>query len=187
MAKCLRRNSPVSRRLLAKRFWLRFQVAWLRQIGGTVLLRRGRSTWRRMNRYEYENTLRDILGAPWLQVKEMLPEDGEAYRYNKIGEALDVSHVHMSQYLSAAEYALREVLPKSTTRPQATTKRYYARQSGAIAGKIRYPKTNERDAYPVMGTVADVAVLKKTAPVTVGPSQPEKRELGRRGSGLQFL
>ena len=26
----------------------------------------GRSVWRRLNRYEYENSLRDLLGAPWL-------------------------------------------------------------------------------------------------------------------------
>jgi hypothetical protein len=136
----------------------------------------GRSTWRRMNRYEYENTLRDLLGAPWLQIKEMLPEDGEAYRYNKVGDALDVSHVHMNQYLSAAEYALREVLPKGTAKPTADIRRYYARESGAIAGKIRWPKTNERDAYPTIGSTADVPVLKKTAPRTVGASKPEIRE-----------
>src|ERR1700722_4379581 len=83
----------------------------------------GRSTWRRMNRYEYENTLRDLLGAPWLQVKELLPEDGEAYHFNKSGEALDVSHVHMNQYLAVAEYAIRQVLPKSAARPETQTKR----------------------------------------------------------------
>src|SRR5438046_60107 len=70
--------------------------------------REGRAAWRRMNRYEYENTLRDLLGAPWLQIKELLPEDGEAYRFNKTGEALGVSHVQMSRCLMAAEQALRE-------------------------------------------------------------------------------
>ena len=30
----------------------------------------GRSTVRRMNRYEYENTVRDLLKAPWLQIKD---------------------------------------------------------------------------------------------------------------------
>src|SRR5205085_6395575 len=49
----------------------------------------GRATRRRLNRYEYENALRDLLQAPWLQVKEWLPEDGEAFRFNKVGEALD--------------------------------------------------------------------------------------------------
>src|SRR6185295_2399689 len=30
--------------------------------------REGRATQRRLNRYEYENTLRDLLHAPWLQI-----------------------------------------------------------------------------------------------------------------------
>lgn len=83
--------------------------------------REGRSTWRRMNRYEVENTLRDLLDAPWLQIKEMLPEDGLAYRLNKVGDALDVSHVQMSRYLTAADYALREAMAKQPTRPETTT------------------------------------------------------------------
>src|SRR6266508_2599434 len=89
---------------------------------------RPRTCRSRMRRYEYENTLRDLLDAPWLQVKEMLPEDGEAYRFNKVGEALGVSHVQMSGYLAAAEYALREALARETTRPATATKRFYARE-----------------------------------------------------------
>jgi hypothetical protein len=136
----------------------------------------GRSTWRRMNRYEYENTLRDLLGAPWLQVKELLPEDGEAYRFNKVGEALDVSHVNMNQYLAAAEYSLREVLPKSASRPTAVTKRYYARDQNSMYGHVEFPANPERNTFPVVGDAADMGVLKKTGPRTVGPAQPEIRE-----------
>src|SRR5207248_4282628 len=87
--------------------------------------REGRSTWQRMNRYEYEDTLRDLLYAPWLQVREMLPEDGLSARFNKVGDALDVSHVQMSRYLAAAGYALREALGEQATRPETTTNRYY--------------------------------------------------------------
>ena len=76
----------------------------------------GRSTRRRLNRYEYENALRDLLQAPWLQVKDSLPEDGEAFRFNKIGEALDISHVQMARYLGAAEYALRQVAAREIGR-----------------------------------------------------------------------
>ena len=136
----------------------------------------GRSTWRRMNRYEYENTLRDLLGAPWLQIKELLPEDGEAYHFNKSGEALDVSHVHMNQYLAAAEYAIRQALPKYATRPEAVTKRYYARDQNSMFGKVQFPDAPERDMYPVVGNTADMGVLKKTGPRTVGAAQPEIRE-----------
>jgi len=40
------------------------------------MAKEGRSTRRRLNRYEYENALRDLLHAPWLQVRDSLPEDG---------------------------------------------------------------------------------------------------------------
>ncbi len=136
----------------------------------------GRSTWRRMNRYEYENTVRDLLGAPWLQIKELLPEDGEANHFNKSGEALDVSHVHMNQYLAAAEYALRQVLPTSVTRLQPVTKRYYAREQNSMFGKVSFPDSPERDMFPVIGNAADMGVLKKTGPRTVGAANPEVRE-----------
>jgi hypothetical protein len=136
----------------------------------------GRTLWRRMNRYEYEDTLRDLLGAPWLQVKELLPEDGEAYHFNKSGEALDVSHVQMSQYLMAAEYALRQALPHYTERPQVTTKRYYARDQRSMYGKVSFPASPERDMFPVVGDSADLAMLKKDGKRTVGPENPDVRE-----------
>jgi Protein of unknown function (DUF1592)/Protein of unknown function (DUF1588)/Protein of unknown function (DUF1585)/Protein of unknown function (DUF1587)/Protein of unknown function (DUF1595)/Planctomycete cytochrome C len=136
----------------------------------------GRATWRRMNRYEYENTVRDLLNAPWLQIRELLPEDGEAWHFNKSGEALDVSHVHMNQYLAAADYALRGVLPNTAARPETTTKRYYAREQTSMFGKIDFPNSPERNMYPVVGNAADIGVLKKTGPKTVGAAQPEIRE-----------
>ncbi len=131
----------------------------------------GRAVVRRMNRQEYENTLRDLLGAPWLQIQAMLPEDGVAYKFNKVGEALDVSHVHVNQYLTAAEYALREVLPQTPAKPVAVTTRYYAREQNSFFGQIRFPKSNERDAFPVIGDSADLEVLHKTGPRTP-PSKP---------------
>src|SRR5213082_2243079 len=42
------------------------------------MAKEGRATRRRLNRYEYENALRDLLHAPWLQVRDSLPEDGES-------------------------------------------------------------------------------------------------------------
>ncbi len=146
--------------------------------------REGRAAWRRMNRYEYENTLRDLLGAPWLQVKELLPEDGEAFRFNKVGEALGVSHVQMSRYLAAAEYALREVLEHDTKRPAVAVKRFYAREQPAFFRKVEFSQFNrasERATFPLLGDAADLAVLKREAPMTVGAADPAKRELESMG------
>jgi hypothetical protein len=38
----------------------------------------GRAIRRRLNRHEYENAVRDLLGVPWARIADRLPEDGEA-------------------------------------------------------------------------------------------------------------
>ncbi len=146
--------------------------------------REGRAIWRRMNRYEYENTLRDLLDAPWLQIKEMLPEDGLAFRFNKVGEALDVSHVQMSRYLAAADYALREAMPQQTARPETRTVRYYAREQRSFVGPAKFTVFNgspERATFPILGNAADIPALEETGPMTVGAKDPATRELEAMG------
>jgi mono/diheme cytochrome c family protein len=141
--------------------------------------REGRSTWRRLNRYEYENTLRDLLDAPWLQIKEILPEDGESHRFNKSGEALDVSHVQMAQYLSAAEYALRQVIAAQPAAPATEKKRLYARDQNSFAGKMKFTEFNrspERATFPVLGSAAQPDVRAYKAPLTVGSADPKTRD-----------
>jgi hypothetical protein len=140
--------------------------------------REGRAAWRRMNRYEYENTLRDLLGIPWLQIKAMLPEDGESHRFNKVGDALDVSHVQIARYLAAADYALREVADSHTRAPSAAT-RHYAREQRAFARKVKFSQFNrspERATFPIIDNEADIPALEGTGPMAAGPENPERRE-----------
>jgi len=70
--------------------------------------RQGRTVLRRLNRDEYENTLRDVLALPHLQIKQELPADAEAHGFDNVSEALRISYVQMARYLSAAEKALLE-------------------------------------------------------------------------------
>src|ERR1051326_9478941 len=102
------------------------------------IAKEGRATERRLNRYEYENTLRDLLHAPWLQIRDSLPEDGEAERFNKVGDALDVSHVQMARYLHAADYALREVIASQADRPPVRVHRYYAREQRSYTKPMKF-------------------------------------------------
>ena len=111
----------------------------------------GRATERRLNRYEYENTLRDLLSLPYLEVKAFLPEDREACGFNKVGEALDVSHVQMARYLSAAEFALRQALAPQATRPELTTNRYYTWDQGEFFGAIKLEGPENRRTFPLVG------------------------------------
>ncbi len=140
----------------------------------------GRATQRRLNRFEYENAVRDLLQAPWLQLKDALPEDGEAYRFNKVGDALNVSHVQMARYLSAADYALRQVVASQPERPATKTTRYYAREQRSFVGPMKFSPFNtspERASFPVLGYNAQPDVRSEKAPMTVGPKDPATRDL----------
>jgi len=152
----------------------------LTQAEHTAIATEGRATRRRLNRYEYENAVRDLLGAPWLQIRDSLPEDGEAFRFNKVGEALDISHVQMQRYLNVADYALRQVAAKQPERPAATTTRYYAREQRSFIGPMKFSVFNtspERASFPVLGHEAQPDVRAGKGSITVGPADPATREL----------
>ena len=87
--------------------------------------RDGRVVLRRLNRTEYETTLRDLLG-PQVDVKELLPEDGTAAGFDNVSRALDVSSVHLLRYQQAAEQAVRSVVP--SRKPVKTTIRHTGRE-----------------------------------------------------------
>ena len=71
--------------------------------------REGRARARRLNRDEYQNTLRDLLGVEG-DYRGFLPEDGSAGGFDKVGSALGISPEHLEAYLAAAEAALDEVI-----------------------------------------------------------------------------
>jgi mono/diheme cytochrome c family protein len=139
----------------------------------------GRATWRRLNRAEYENTLRDLLGLPWLRVKDILPEDGVAHGFNKAGEALDISHIQMARYLQAAEVALREATAQAD-RPASRTVRHYARDQRGLARKMVFSQFNrspERATFPLVGADADAAVLDGKAEMS-SPATRDREAVG---------
>ncbi len=144
------------------------------------IAKEGRATRRRLNRYEYENALRDLLHAPWLQVRDTLPEDGELDRFNKVGDALDVSHVQMARYLGAADYALRQAMAPQAEQPAHKIQRYYARDQRSYTGPMKYTVFNtapERATFPVLGFEGQPDVRAGKAPITVGSTNAELREL----------
>ena len=62
----------------------------------------GRVVARRLNRSEYTNTIRDLLGVTFRADKDF-PTDDSSQGFDNIGEALTVSPVLIEKYLSAAE------------------------------------------------------------------------------------
>jgi len=104
---------PPSAALLpaAKRTELAKQLAEaIYKVERAEIVAHGRGPMRRLNRDEYEQNLRDILQLPYLDIRDMLPEDREEYHFNKTADTLDMSRVQLSGYLDAAEAALRKAM-----------------------------------------------------------------------------
>lgn len=62
----------------------------------------GRVTIRRLNREEYRNTIRDLLGIEY-DVTDAFPTDDTGYGFDTIGDVLSLSPLLMEKYIAAAQ------------------------------------------------------------------------------------
>jgi hypothetical protein len=62
----------------------------------------GRVTLRRLNRTEYDNTVRDLLGVTFRPAEDF-PADDVGYGFDNIGDVLALSPLLLEKYLAAAE------------------------------------------------------------------------------------
>jgi len=83
----------------------------------------GRAGMRRLTRSEYENTLRDLLALPHLTLQDLLPPDRQVAGFDKNGESLEMSPVHLAAYTAAAEKALTAAIATQSRPPQVLTRR----------------------------------------------------------------
>ncbi|MEP6962792.1 MAG: DUF1592 domain-containing protein, partial [Acidobacteriota bacterium] len=144
----------------------------------------GRAGLRRLNADEYENAVRDLLAVPWVQIKDKLPQDGVAYRFNKSGAALDVSHVQMGRYMSSVDYAVREAMASKLVQPETTTTRIYARQEPPLVRNFVPREGNtrtDRHNFPVLDSHAQMDVRTGRSPIT-SPETKEREAVGRVSS-----
>ena len=83
--------------------------------GGTVL--------RRLNRIEYENTIRDVLKVPF-SIPPAFPADTESHGFKNIGEGLILSPPLMEQYFlvatDVADLVIPPLRPKVDVEPETT-------------------------------------------------------------------
>ncbi len=98
----------------------------------------GQVVMRRLGRYEYENTLRDLFQLPRLSVADLIPEDTKRHAFDNNGLALDIGNAHLKGYMDAVDIAIDEagVWDRRSGRvgkpPYATVKNVY----GLIPQKI---------------------------------------------------
>ena len=84
-----------------------------------------RTQLRRLTRQEFENSLKDLLALPRLDITRMLPADGRVSGYDKIGSGLDLSPAHLAAYQEAIEKALDTAIARQSTAPRVYQKRIY--------------------------------------------------------------
>jgi hypothetical protein len=71
----------------------------------------GRVTARRLNRVEYRNTIRDLMGFDFNSEVEF-PADDSGNGFDNNGDVLTISPLHMEKYLAAAETIVERAVPK---------------------------------------------------------------------------
>lgn len=70
----------------------------------------GRVTVRRLNRNEYRNTIRDLMGIKFNTDVEFPPDD-TGYGFDNIGDVLTLSPMLLEKYLTAAKAIVTEAVP----------------------------------------------------------------------------
>ncbi|WP_157606203.1 DUF1592 domain-containing protein [Schlesneria paludicola] len=81
----------------------------LHRIDCTTMSDPGRVTIRRLNRAEYNNTVRDLFGITFKPAEDF-PSDDVGYGFDNIGDVLSLPPLLMEKYLSAAEKVAHEAL-----------------------------------------------------------------------------
>lgn len=76
----------------------------------------GRVTVRRLNRVEYNNTIRDLVGVDFKPAEDF-PSDDIGHGFDNIGDVLSLSPVLMERYLAAAESIVERAIVPNPPKP----------------------------------------------------------------------
>src|SRR5262245_53317325 len=135
------------------------------------------ATFHRLNRVEYQNAVRDILGLD-IDAAALLPGDDAAFGFDNIGEMLTVSPDLLDRYLSAANKITR--LAVGDTSPQLGSAIYpisqYLLQTDRISEELPFGSrggTAIRHYFPADGEYVFKLRFAGTSPVAAS-SQRER-------------
>lgn len=131
----------------------------------------GRVTARRLNRAEYNNTVRDLLGVD-MRPADDFPQDDSGYGFDNIGDVLSLPPVLMEKYMTAAERVARHAVfgpdklkptinrprltrgrVESTTKPLLEYDRTGLSLPNAVHFRYRFPVTADYNMRAFLGGV----------------------------------
>lgn len=96
----------------------------------------GRVTVRRLNKTEYNNTVRDLLGVT-IRPADQFPDDDSGYGFDNIGDVLAMPPVLVERYLTAADAVLNAaVAPEPVTLTVAADGLTAEENAGAADGPV---------------------------------------------------
>ena len=96
--------------------WLFSRLTQHARIGGTLP--------RRLNREEYENTVRDLFEYPEFSVPDSFPSDDSAHGFDNVAQGLVLSPPLMAAYLTLATEIADEILPPNNGPKKPDTRTY---------------------------------------------------------------
>ncbi len=96
-----------------------------------IRTRTGRTVLRRLNRFEYENTINDLLEIK-ASLRTQLPQDGSANGFDNAGAAHHTSSFLMEKYLEAADVALSMAVANRPKQPVRFDRRVKMKESHPI-------------------------------------------------------
>ena len=91
--------------------WLKEKLTRHAPVGGTLP--------RRLNRVEYENTVRDLFGYPEFEVPPSFPSDTSRHGFDNVASGMVLSPPLLAQYLEIATAIADEFLPQPISLPKA--------------------------------------------------------------------
>jgi len=94
----------------------------------------GRVTVRRLNRVEYRNTVRDLMGVDFDTEKEFPPDDA-GYGFDNIGDVLTLPPMLLEKYLAAAKTVVTRAVPSVPAVPaeKIITGRSFSGEVGSLS------------------------------------------------------
>jgi hypothetical protein len=110
----------------------------LNKVDPNAPLNPGRVTARRLNRTEYGNTIKDLVGLDF-DPAEDFPSDDIGHGFDNIGDVLTLSPVLMERYLAAAETIVQRVFPVDAPKaPDNHSAAKYLEPAGQSVPQTKY-------------------------------------------------
>ncbi len=96
----------------------------------------GRATVRRLNRVEYGNTIRDLMGVDF-NAEAAFPPDDTGRGFDVIGDVLTISPLLLEKYLQAADTIVKKAVPtvSSVVQKQVATGKDFTTDKNGVDGK----------------------------------------------------